>query len=116
MNKKYIFFSYIYILMERKKCSLKKHSEIEAISFCKQCKIYLCNKCHNMHPEVHDNHTLINYEKDKNEVFNDICKYDNHNKELEFFCKNHNTLCCVSCLCKIKIKDMANILNVIFVI
>ena len=102
--------------MERKKCSLKKHSEIEAISFCKQCKIYLCNKCHNMHPEVHDNHTLINYEKDKNEVFNDICKYDNHNKELEFFCKNHNTLCCVSCLCKIKIKDMANILNVIFVI
>ena len=89
---------------KRKKCSLKKHSESEAISYCSQCKIYLCNKCYNYHNEVHANHNLINLDKDLNEIFIDKCKYENHKNELEFFCKNHNTLCCVSCLCKIKIE------------
>ena len=28
----------------------------------------------------------------------------NHNEELEFYCKNHNKLCCASCLCKIRNK------------
>ena len=89
---------------KRKKCSLKKHSESEAISHCQQCKIYLCNKCFNYHNEVFDNHTLISLDKDLNEIFIDICNHENHNNKLEFYCKNHNILCCVSCLCKIKIK------------
>ena len=87
---------------KRKKCSLKKHSESDAKSYCQQCKIYLCNKCHNLHPEVHDNHNLINLDNGLNEMFIDICKYENHINKLEFFCKNHNALCCVSCLCKVK--------------
>ena len=89
---------------KKKKCSLNKHSESEAISYCQQCKIYLCNKCHNIHPEVHDNHNLILLDNELNEIFIDICKEDAHNNKLDFFCKNHNTLCCVSCLCKFKIK------------
>ena len=84
------------------KCSLSKHSESEAISYCQQCKIYLCNKCQNYHSELYDNHNLINFEQDLNKIFIDICKHENHNKELEFYCKDHNTLCCVSCLFKIK--------------
>ena len=88
----------------KKKCSLNKHSESEAISYCQKCKIYLCNKCINHHSELYDNHNLINLDKDLNEIFINICKYENHNKELDFFCKNHNTLCCVSCLCKFKVK------------
>ena len=56
------------------KCSLSKHSDSEAISYCQQCKIYLCKKSHNLHFEVHDNHYLINLDKDLNEIFIDICK------------------------------------------
>ena len=89
---------------KRKKCSLKKHSESEAISYCPQCKIYLCNKCYNHHSELYDNHNLTNLDKDLNEIFIDKCKYENHKNELEFFCKNHNTLCCLACLCKIKVQ------------
>ena len=89
---------------KRKKCSLKKHTESEAISYCQQCKIYLCNKCHNLHPEVFDNHNLINFDKDLNEIFIDTCKDEIHNNKLEFFCKNHNSLCCISCVCKIKVQ------------
>ena len=86
------------------KCSLSKHSDSEAISYCQQCKIYICNKCQNNHSEVLKKHTLINLDKDLNEIFIDICKYENHNAKLEFFCKDHNTLCCAFCLCKIKTK------------
>ena len=90
----------------KKKCSLKKHSESNAISYCQQCKIYLCNKCHKLHPEVLDNHTLINIDKDINESFIDICQQKGHNAnyKLEFYCKNHNILCCLACLCKIKVE------------
>ena len=88
-----------------KRCSSKKHLEAEAISYCPQCKIYLCNKCYNLHLELLDNHTLINLDKNKDETFIDVCKYENHNNKLEFFCKSHNTLCCLACLCKFKIKE-----------
>ena len=88
---------------KKKKCSLIKHSESEAISYCQQCKIYLCNKCHNLHPEVLDNHNLICLDKDLNDFFIDICKHEGHNNKLEFFCKNHNTLCCLGCVCKIRV-------------
>ena len=33
----------------KKKCSLKKHSEIDAINYCQKYRIYLCNKCKNLH-------------------------------------------------------------------
>ena len=90
--------------IKKEKCSLKKHSEFEAVSYCQQCKIYLCNKCHNLHPELHDEHNLFSLDKNLNEIFIDVCKHENHNIKLEFYCKNHNTLCCVYCICKIKIK------------
>ena len=35
-----------------------------------------------------------------------ICKEPNHGNKLEFFCKNHNTLCCVSCTSKIGKKGL----------
>ena len=37
-----------------------------------------------------------------NELFIAKCKEDNHNDKLEFFCKDHNTLCCIACTSKIK--------------
>ena len=31
-----------------KKCSNKKHSELNAVSYCVDCNLYLCNKCLNI--------------------------------------------------------------------
>ena len=86
---------------KKKKCSSKKHLEIDAINFCQECKIYLCNKCQNNHSEFYDHH-LYDIDKDINELLIDICQLDNHHTKFEFFCKTHNILCCGLCISKIK--------------
>ena len=85
---------------QKKKCSLKKHSEIDAILFCHECKKFFCNKCQNYHSEIFDDHKTIKL-NNLDEIFIDTCKENNHTK-LEFYCKEHNTLCCGSCITKIK--------------
>jgi hypothetical protein len=88
---------------QRQNCSSSKHSNIDAVSYCQQCKIYLCNKCLNFHAELFDKHILINLNKDFKNIFIEDCKKINHqNSKLEFFCKTHNILCCSSCITKIK--------------
>ena len=79
------------------KCSSNKHKEIDAISYCQICKIYMCNKCNNIHNELCPNHEHHN--KNLTENISLICKEENHFEELNYFCKNHNTLCCCACLC-----------------
>ena len=37
---------------ETKKCSNKGHEENDAKEFCQECKIYVCNKCLNLHKEL----------------------------------------------------------------
>ena len=71
------------------KCSSKNHKESDAISFCGECKIYMCNKCDKYHSEIFDNHNQINIEKGKviNELFTGFCKEKNHNDCLEYFIK-----------------------------
>ena len=88
---------------KRQKCSSKKHSDIDAVSYCQQCKIYLCNKCLNFHSELFQDHITINLNKDFVNIFIDECKKENHyNSKLAFFCKTHNILCCCYCTNKIK--------------
>ena len=65
-----------------KKCSLKKHSEIDAISFCVECNVYMCNKCLNYHNEFLENHHKHNIDKNIQEIFTGLCKEENHKKEL----------------------------------
>ena len=60
----------------------------------------MCNKCNNIHNELCPNHEHHN--KNLTENISLICKEENHFEELNYFCKNHNTLCCCACLCKIK--------------
>ena len=86
------------------KCSSKKHSEIDAICYCQECKIYLCNKCQSHHLELFENHLSFNIDKNINikNIFTGYCKEKNHSNILEYFCKTHNILCCVECVCKIK--------------
>ena len=85
------------------KCSSSKHSEINAVSYCNECKKYLCNKCLNLHTELLEDHKVINL-NEKNEIFIDKCKEKNHPCKLEFYCKEHNILCCLGCISKIKEK------------
>ena len=88
---------------QRKKCSSNKHSNIDAIFYCKECKKYFCNKCQNFHSDFFEKHTLINLEKDDpDNIFIDICKEQNHPNKLDFYCKNHNVLCCAACCMKLK--------------
>ena len=83
------------------KCSFKTHKESDAITFCEQCKIFMCNKCLNYHKELFENHQQYNIDKNNNDIFIDICKVNGHEKKFEFFCKTHNELCCVGCISKL---------------
>ena len=85
-----------------KKCSSKEHPDINAIFYCQICKIYMCNKCENIHKKLCYNHSPYNLKEDINEIFTGICKEKNHLNDLDYFCKNHNTLCCAACISKIK--------------
>ena len=86
-----------------RKCSFQDHKEVDAVIYCQECKVYLCNKCDNFHSKLLINHHTYKIDKTK-EIFTGYCDEPNHNEILNFFCINHNKLCCSSCLCKIKDK------------
>ena len=68
----------------------------------------MCNKCQNLHSELFDSHHIYKLNQNLKEIFTGFCKEKNHNKELNYFCKNHNALCCAVCLCKIEDKGNGN--------
>ena len=84
--------------MENSKSSSKSHKNIDAISYCETCKIFMCNKCLNYHMDLFDAHQIVNLNENNKEMFIDICKEKNRGKKLEFYCKNHNILCCAVCI------------------
>ena len=85
-----------------KKCSSKEHQEIKAIVYCQICRIYMCNKCESIHQKLCYNHSPYNLNENINDIFTGICKEENHLNSLDYFCKNHNVLCCAACISKIK--------------
>ena len=87
---------------QSKKCSNNKHSEVSAMNYCPECNLYLCNKCTNTHSEFFENHQVYNLNTNINELFTGKCSELKHKLSLEYFCKNHNKLCCAACLSKIK--------------
>ena len=91
---------------EIKKCSNNKHSDIDAINFCPECNLYLCNKCTNTHSDFFGAHNIFNLNKKIEEIFTGKCKEFNHKLNLEYYCKNHNKLVCAACISKIK--DQSN--------
>ena len=89
--------------IKKKKCSLKEHEEIDAIIYCQECKIYMCNKCLNHHSQFLKNHKLYKLDNNIIKLFSYICKEKNHNNmKLEYFCENHNVLCCGAFISKIQ--------------
>ena len=85
------------------KCSLEDHKEIDAIIFCPECRIYMCNKCENHHSSLFKNHHPYNLSKEE-EIFTEFCKEKDHPNKLKYFCKGHNQLCCAACIAKINEK------------
>ena len=89
--------------IQNKKCSSKKH-DIDAINYCDSCKIFMCNKCSNLHSELFESHQPLKLSKDMKEIFTGVCKESSHKDLLNYFCKTHNILCCAACISKIKSK------------
>ena len=85
---------------QAKKCSFRDHLDIDAINYCFKCQIYLCNKCINIHKGFYDNHPIYSIDKIR-QSFTGFCKEEKHNIKLDYFCKNHNNLCCGLCISKI---------------
>ena len=85
------------------KCSSIEHKEIDAIKYCKECNIYLCNNCAKFHSDIFIYHHPYSLDKAQN-IFTGLCKIENHSGKLEFYCKAHNELCCAFCITKIKKK------------
>ena len=83
-------------------CSSLEHEKINANSYCPKCEIYMCNKCEIMHSKILKNHEIILLKNIKEEMFTGFCKEKGHQIILEFFCKNHNQLCCAVCISKIQ--------------
>ena len=86
------------------KCSLDEHKDINALFYCQECKVKMCNKCEKIHSGLLKKHHIYSLDKDIKEVFTGLCTNNNHSLELEIYCKNHNKLCCAACISKIKIK------------
>ena len=87
-------------MKNQKKCFSEEHKEIDAVTFCPECRIYMCNKCANYHLPFFKNHHPFNLNKE-DEIFTGFCNEKNHPNKLEYFCKTHNQLCCAACLCKL---------------
>ena len=88
----------------KKKCSLNEHKDNDAVIYCQECKVYMCNKCEKMHSGFLKFHHIYSLDKNINEIFTGLCLYPNHSIILEYYCKTHNQLCCAACLAKIKKK------------
>ena len=61
----------------------------------------MCNKCEKCHIKLFNSHITYNIENLIGELFTEFCQEQNHRQKLQFFCKNHNILCCAVCISKI---------------
>ena len=84
------------------KCSSIDHRNIDAIIFCHICKKYFCNQCQSFHSNIFQNHITQKISDMNKEIFTGLCQDKNHINILKYYCKNHNQLCCVACIGKIK--------------
>ena len=82
------------------KCSVEEHQNINAVKYCPECRIYMCNKCENYHTPLFKTHHLYNLNNDE-EIFTGFCKEKEHQSKLKYYCKNHKQLCCAVCIAKL---------------
>jgi hypothetical protein len=90
----------------KKYCTFQGHEKVPANIFCIFCKIYMCTKCESFHSKLLQNHKVFNIENLNNDdISQNFCQQEKHNIELQYYCKNHNQLCCAKCITKIKNKE-----------
>ena len=85
------------------KCSFEGHQNLDAVKYCQECKLYLCNECEKVHFGFFKNRHMFPLDEDID--FPKYCKEKNHQNELNYFCKDHNVLCCTNCIAKIKTRE-----------
>jgi len=85
---------------KKMKCSLQTHNSQKVIKYCKECNICMCNECFFHHSKLFINHHLTDISGENGNIFIEFCKEENHSNKLEYFCKTHNQLCCLSCIGK----------------
>jgi len=61
----------------------------------------MCKKCEIFHSNLFSNHQNFIFQKGDKEIFTGFCQEEDHNNQLEYFCKTHNQLCCAACIAKI---------------
>ena len=83
------------------KCSSKEDQDIEAISYCGECKVYMCVNCDKFHSKLLSSHQTYSVNEQLDDIFSEFCQEKNHSNKLEFYCKTHNILCCAACTSKI---------------
>ena len=93
---------------QKKKCSNKEHNQADDNIYCRECKVYMCNKCEQFHSNLCQTHRCFSLEKDISNIFTGFCKEEEHRMKLEYFCKTHNQLCCAACIAKIKLNKNGN--------
>ncbi|KAL3886957.1 hypothetical protein ACJMK2_026913 [Sinanodonta woodiana] len=85
-------------------CSSEEQSII-AMGFCVECREYLCESCINAHKKIkiakgHRILTIDEISKSPDIIMNlnvsSSCTIHT-DKEIEYFCKDHKTVCCVKC-------------------
>ena len=91
--------------IQNKTCSSRDHNEIIAVSYCCNCRVFMCNKCENFHSNLLNNHKVFNIEYYLKGSFTGFCTEINHINKLEYFCKTHNLLCCAACIAKVKTEN-----------
>ena len=87
------------------KCTHEGHQNLDVIKYCQKCNLYLCNECEKYHLELFKDHHVFPFDKDNDEILAEYCKEINHQNELNYFCKDHNVLCCANCIAKIKTRE-----------
>ena len=103
--------------LNQRNCSLKTHQENDAILFCYDCKIYMCNKCAKHHNEIfpeHQEYKLDN--KNIKDIFIGLCEENGHLYELKYFCKTIINYVVRNVLLNLKEKIMDNIQIVKYVL
>ena len=73
-------------MQDNQKCSMDEHNQVDAVSFCKECKLYMCNNCIKHHLKLFKNkHHEFKIDKDNSinydDVFTGLCKENNHSYE-----------------------------------
>jgi len=92
--------------LQKKKCSLKEHADLNANIYCKKCEIYMCSKCEIHHSKLFENHQNFIVNKNIEDLNDEFCQEETHHYyKLEYYCITHEKLCCAACIAKMKGKN-----------